>query len=100
MAEQLNLLGDSAQPVDDTLGPVQRAAMRVIRRTATMSWDEAGALAHAHSGKHSVDETCEFCGTDGAALLESLIRRRLVEPAQHGYVRLPQPPEDDGAIPF
>ena len=89
MAEQqLNLLGDVAQPVDDELGPVQRAVMRVIRRTNTMSWDEAGAIAHCHRGKHTVDERCEFCGTDGATLLESLIRRKLVEPAGHGHVRI------------
>lgn len=88
MPSQLNLLGDTAQPDDDHLGPVQRAVMRVIRRTETMSWDEAGAIAHCHSGKHTVDERCEFCGTDGATLLESLIRRGKVEPARHGYVRL------------
>jgi len=87
MAEQLNLLGDQAQPVDEQLGPVQREVMRVIRRTETMSWDEAGAIAHCHAGKHSVDDRCVFCGTDGARLLESLIRRGLVVPNGHGYVR-------------
>jgi hypothetical protein len=87
MAEQLNLLGDQAQPVDEQLGPVQREAMRVIRRTGTMSRAEAGAIACAHRGRHSVDETCEWCGTNGALLLESLIRRGLVEPALYGDVR-------------
>lgn len=89
--DQLNLLGDAAQPVDDELGAVQRAVMRVIRRTTTMSWDEAGAIAHAHRGKHTIDERCEFCGTDGATVLESLIRRELVEPHRYGFVRLPVP---------
>jgi hypothetical protein len=84
---QLTLDGDTAQPEDDALGPVQRAAMRVIRRLGTMSRAEAGAIACAHRGRHSVDETCEFCGQDGARLLESLIRRELVEPAGHGHVR-------------
>lgn len=88
MADQLNLLGDTAQPEDDELGPVQRAAMRVIRRTGTMSRAEAGAIACAHRNRHSVEETCEFCGTNGALLLESLIRRQLVEPALGGDVRL------------
>jgi hypothetical protein len=91
MTEQLNLLGDQAQPVDDELGPVQKAVMRVIRRTETLSWDEAGAISHAHRGKHSVDDRCMFCGTDGANVCESLIRRGLVEPAKHGFVRLPTP---------
>lgn len=88
MAEQLNLLGDQAQPEDDTLGPVQRAAMRIIRRTGTMSRAEAGAIACAHRGRHTVEETCEWCGTNGALLLESLIRRKLVVPALGGDVRL------------
>jgi len=87
VTSQLNLLGDTAQPEDDELGPVQRAVMRVIRRTETMSWDEAGAIVHAHRSKHTVDERCEFCGTDGAQLLESLIRRELVIPNGHGYVK-------------
>jgi hypothetical protein len=97
MAEQLNLLGDTAQPEDGELGPVQRAVMRVIRRTETMSWDEAGAIAHCHSGKHGVDERCLDCGQDGARLIESLIRRKLVEPSQHGFVRLPSVLQQRGA---
>lgn len=91
MAEQMNLLGDTAQPEDGELGPVQKAVMRVIRRTETMSWDEAGAIAHAHRGKHSVEQTCEFCGLDGGALLESLIRRGLVVPDRQGFVRVADP---------
>lgn len=87
---QLNLLGEPDQPEDDELGPVQRAAMRVIRRVGSMSRDEAGAIAHAHRGKHSVEERCTFCGTNGAVLLESLIRRGLVETIVGG-VRLPAP---------
>lgn len=89
MVDQLNLLGDNAQPVDDELGVAQRAVMRVIRRLGTMSWDEAGAIVHAGRGQHGVDDRCEFCGTDGATLCESLVRRGLVEAHRHGYVRLP-----------
>jgi hypothetical protein len=87
---QLNLLGEPDQPEDDDLGPVQKAAMRVIRRAGSMSRDEAGAIAHANRGRHDADERCAFCGTDGAQLLESLIRRKLVEPAPGGMVQLPR----------
>lgn len=98
-AEQLNLLGDTAQPQDDELGPVQREVMRVIRRTETLSWDEAGAIAHHQAGKHGVDERCMFCGQDGCRLLESLIRRKLVEANRHGHVRLPTTPTPPEARP-
>ena len=94
-AEQLNLLGDQAQPVDDELGLTQRAVMRELRRKGTLSRAEAGQIAHAHRGKHSVEETCMFCGTDGALLLESLIRRELAEAAAGGDVRLPTPKQPE-----
>lgn len=97
MTSQLNLLGDTDQPEDGELGPVQRAVMRVIRRTETMSWDEAGAIAHCHANKHGVDERCLDCGQDGARLLESLIRRGLVEPARHGFARLTSVLQQRGA---
>lgn len=91
MTEQLNLLGGLERPEDDALGLVQRAVMREVRRLGNLSWQEAGSLAHEHSGKHSRDEVCPWCGTDGANVCESLIRRGLVEPARHGFVRLPTP---------
>lgn len=91
MAEQLNLLGDQAQPVDDELGVVQREAMRELRRLGTLSRAEAGAIAHEHRGKHGRTETCMWCATDGALLLESLIRRQLAEAAPGGDARLPTP---------
>jgi hypothetical protein len=91
---QLNLLGDQAQPVDDQLGPVQKAAVRLLRKQGTLARVEAGQLAHAHRSKHSGDEVCLYCGTDGALLLESLIRRGMAEPIPGtGDVRVPQPVE-------
>lgn len=91
MTDQLNLLGDKAQPTDDELGPVQRATIRVLRRQGNITRDEAGAISHAHRGRHTVDERCQFCGTDGALLLESLVKRGLAEYIRRtGDVRTPE----------
>lgn len=104
MVEQLNLLGDTAQPTDLALGPVQREVMRFLRAHGTCTRDEAGAIAHEHRDKHSRDELCAFCAIDGALVLESLIRRQLADPIPGG-IRLPQPRAADGPsewddIPF
>lgn len=96
--EQLNLLGGVERPEDDQLGPVQRAALRVLRRLGTLHRDEAGAIAHAHRGKHGVDERCAYCSTDGAVLLESLVRRRQAERAPEGAVQLPRPRTDSPGL--
>lgn len=102
-AEQLNILGDAAQPVDDELGVTQRAVMRELRRVAVVTRDEAGAIAHANRGKHAVDERCRYCGVDGAPILAALVKRGLAEKA-NGGVTLPRPkpvaaPDDTDPFP-
>ena len=85
------MLGDQAQPVDLELGITQRAVMRVLRRLESITVDEAGAIAHAGRGKHTVDERCGFCGPDGDPILQALERRGLIERGRDGVARLPQP---------
>jgi hypothetical protein len=106
VTEQLNILGDHAQPTDLQLGPVQRECMRALRELGSLARDEAGALAHEHRGKHHRDDRCVFCGPDGADILKTLARRCLIErEAVSGDARLPttqaEPDDPDGdGIPY
>lgn len=90
MTEQLNLLGTADLPEDLGLGLVQREVMRELRRLGSITRDEAGAIAHSHRDKHCVDERCAFCPIDGALLVDSLLKRGLVDRGVDGAVRLPQ----------
>lgn len=90
MNEQINLLGAPDAPEDLELGVVQREVMRFLRRIGTITADEAGAVAHAHSGKHQIDERCAFCAIDGKPILVSLLRRGRVERGAEGAFQLPR----------
>lgn len=85
------MLGTEDLPEDLDLGLVQREVMRELRRLGTITRDEAGAIAHSLRHKHGADERCAFCGIDGTHVLQSLLKRRLVEKSVNGAVRLPQP---------
>lgn len=103
MTRQLNLLGAPDLPEDLELGTVQREVMRVLRELDTVTRDEAGAISHAHRGKHGVDDRCAYCALDGNSVLASLLKRGLVEKTVNGAVQLPQPltgSADFGDIPF
>lgn len=79
MAEQLNLDGQVVHTEDLALGRAQRAVMEAWREHPDLTPDEAGAVIHAQRGNHTRDERCEWCGTDGAAILASLTRRGLLD---------------------
>jgi hypothetical protein len=107
VSEQINLLGDHAQPTDRQLGPTQRVVMRKLRRLGTLSKAEVGAIAHVGRGKHKVDETCMFCGVDGEPICQSLVHRQLAEWTPEGDIRLAQrrsrvqpPTVEDDVDPF
>jgi hypothetical protein len=100
MTEQINLLGDHAQPIDEQLGPVQRECMRALRELRSLARDEAGAIAHEHRRKHERSDRCMFCGPDGADILKALARRGLIErDAVSGAARLPTPAVEPDAAP-
>lgn len=84
----MNLLGDHAQPIDEQLGPLQRIVIRKLRRVGSLSKAEVGAIAHTGRGKHSIDETCMFCGVDGEGICESLVQRELAEWTPEGDIRV------------
>lgn len=90
MTDQLNLLGEPDRPEDLELGVVQREVMRFVREHGTVTRDEAGAIGHAHRQKHGTDDRCAYCSIDGALVLESLLRRELVEPSTDGAVQVPR----------
>jgi hypothetical protein len=94
--EQLNLLGDQAQPADEQLGSMQREVIRFVRQHGTVSRDEVGAVIHAHRGRHTVDQTCQWCAVDAAPLLRALARRGLIERRRDGLVQLPDPKPQSG----
>jgi hypothetical protein len=68
---------------------VQREVLRFAREHGTISKDEAGAIAHAHREKHRADETCKWCGVDGAPILRSLIGRKRLVKRRDGLAQLP-----------
>lgn len=90
MPEQINLLGESDQPIDIELGVVQREVMRFARACGTVSKDEAGAIAHNHRGKHGIDERCAFCAIDGTPLLRALMERGRLVKRPDGGAGLPE----------
>jgi len=95
---QPSLFGD-APAADVGLGPVQRAVMAFLREHGTISKDEAGAVAHAHAGRHPADETCAYCAIRGADVLRSLLGRELVERAAEGLFQLPKAKAGPGDLP-
>lgn len=99
--DQLNLLNAPDQPDDLDLGPVQREVMRFVRERGSISKDEAGALEHAHRGKHSADERCAFCSIDGAPILRALVQRGRLAKRPDGSAGLPEEKRGPGdRIPF
>jgi hypothetical protein len=102
MPEQINLLGTPDQPTDLALGPVQREVLRFAREHGTISKDEAGQIAHARLEKHRADETCKWCGVDGAPILRSLIGRKRLVKRRDGLAQLPATDSrsQGGEIPF
>ena len=98
---QPSLFGD-APAADVGLGPVQQLVMRFVREHGTISKDEAGAVAHAHAGRHPADELCAYCAIRGADVLRSLLGRELVERGADGAVQLPRAKASqlDDEIPY
>lgn len=67
-------------PTAEPLPPRQDTAMRLVIRHQPdgVTADEVGARVHEDRGKHPADQRCEWCGRDGAAVLNALIRKKLV----------------------
>lgn len=85
MPEQLTVFGETVHTEDLELGRAQRAVMGALREHPNLTADEAGAAIHQLRGKHSADERCAFCGSDGDDILDSLrARGRLDEDAVRG----------------
>lgn len=101
-ADQLNLLGQPDRPEDLELGVVQREVMRELRQLNYLTRDEAGAITHQHRGKHGSEERCQWCAVDGAIVIESLVKRGLVERGAEGSVQLARPKvnQPDDEIPY
>lgn len=78
MMEQLDLLGGKK-----TIGrpaPRQDAVLELLAQHVDgISLDEAGAAAHASSGKHAIDDLCAYCSIDGRAIIRALERKGTVE---------------------
>lgn len=99
--DQLNLLGAPDLPEDLELGPVQREVMRYVREHGSVSSDEAGALAHAHAGRHGADERCMWCAARGSDVVRALIERGRLVKRPDGGAGLPEPKRGPGdRIPF
>ena len=89
---------------DERLGPRQSIVIEAIREQGYLTDDEAGALVHAHKGKHSDELRCSYCTLDGKAVLVSLRKRKLVVRRHSGEWTLPgrnpsvRPAE--GSVPY
>lgn len=78
MTEQLDVFGGTR-----TVGraaPRQDAVLELLAlHPDGISVDEAGAAAHASSGKHSIEELCAYCSIDGKSILRALERKGVIE---------------------
>lgn len=69
---QLSLLEPAA-----TRARSQREAVQQALTPEGIEASEAGAVAHAHTGRHSASERCKWCGVDGRTLLKELAKAKL-----------------------
>lgn len=75
---QIGLFGGETPVEELALGPVQKLLAkreRELEGLDPLAADEAGAIVHAHRGKHSEDTQCAYCAVDGADALARLHAR-------------------------
>jgi NADH pyrophosphatase NudC (nudix superfamily) len=65
-------------PTAEPLEHKQEIVLRAVIRLQGLSADEAGQVVHGDEGKHLADETCPWCGYEGAKVLRALEEKRLV----------------------
>lgn len=73
---QLSLLEPQA-PIEAPKPLTRAQAVLAAFNPEGIEASEAGAVAHAHTGRHSVSERCKWCGVDGRTLLKELAKSGL-----------------------
>ncbi len=74
-ANQLSLLEPQVRV--ETRPRSQRQAVLNALTAEGIEASEAGAVAHAHTGRHGASERCKWCGVDGRTLLKELAKAKL-----------------------
>lgn len=94
MSDQL--LIDGRTDYEAKLTPRQRYALERIRENAPLTSAELGAMLHEYAMKHSHDQICEWCQSNGVAVGRALAVKGLVKRKREGWVpegwRRPLPP--------
>lgn len=73
-------------PADGNLTVRQALALAALRRTRDgMPADELGAILHSANGKHTADNRCGFCLTDGRSVASALRKRGLTVRRVSGF---------------
>lgn len=68
-----------AGPPDGTLTERQRLVLEYLRANRGVSADEAGALIHAHNGRHDAETRCDWCAKTGRQVLHALRKKKLAK---------------------